>query len=344
MRVSASTTVVTKDDRFTSIVEAALGERGRSEQLAREVVAAGLESVFLVGCGGSLNDFGSIHYVLESGSTGFPVFHMNSDEFVVRAPGGLGAGSLVLVASHNGTTPETLEAARIARVAGALVIAFTKDSSTPLAALADNVFVYESDRTILAPKQVLISQLGYALLEASGVPGDFDGIRRAFDALPAALDVAHDEADEFFPTIAEAMARDGHRYVLAGGPNYSVGYGMAMCYFLEMQRLGATAFHANEFFHGAFEIIDRETPVLVWRGEDPSSGQIDRLETFLGRYNENTHYIDSRRFALDGVPVELRGEVTPLLLSTLSKRLAEHLEAVTGNPLTRRRFMFTVEY
>lgn len=79
-------------------------------------------------------------------------------------------------------------------------------------------------------------------------------------------------------------------------------------------------------------------------GEDASSSQIDRLEAFLSRYNANTHVIDSRRFALEGVPAELRGEVTPLLLSSLSKRLAEHLEAATGNPLTHRRYMFTVEY
>jgi fructoselysine 6-phosphate deglycase len=341
--VSIISTVVNKDDQFVPIVKAALDERARAQRIAREVVAAGLENVFLVGCGGSLNDFGSIAFVLESRSTAFPVFHLNSDEFVVRRPGQLGKGSLVLVASHNGTK-DTLEAARVASESGARVVAFTKDESTTLAPLADDVFVYRSDRTILAPKQVLISQLGYALLEESGVPGDYDGIRRAFDSLPAALDTAHDEADELFPAIAKAMTSARHRYVLAGGPNYAVGYGMAMCYFLEMQRLGASVFHANEFFHGAFEIVDRDTPILVWRGEDASSGQIDRLEAFLDRYNENTHVVDSRRFALEGVPAELRGEVTPLLLSTLSKRLAEHLEAVTGNPLTRRRYMFTVEY
>jgi fructoselysine 6-phosphate deglycase len=342
--VTVDTAVAAKDARFIPIVEAALAERPRAERLAREVVDAGLNNVFLVGCGGSLNDFGSLHFVLESRSQAFPVFHMNSDEFVVRRPAQLGVGSLVLVASHNGTTKETLQAARVAREAGARVVAFTKDLSTPLAPLGDDVFVYESDRTILAPKQVLISQLGYALLEASGVPGDYDGIRRAFDALPAALDRAHDEADELFPEIARALAAADHTYVLAGGPNYAVGYGMAMCYFLEMQRLGATAFHANEFFHGAFEIVDRDTSLLIWRGEDASQGQNDRLDVFLTQYNDNHHVVDSRRFALDGVPAELRGEVTPLLLSTLSKRLAEHLESITGNPLTRRRYMFTVEY
>lgn len=339
-----SNTVVPKDEHFISLVEAALAERPRAEQIARDVVAAGLRNVFLVGCGGSLNDFGSIHFVLESRSTAFPVFHLNSDEFVVRRPAQLGAGSLVLVASHNGTTKETLEAARVARAAGARVVAFTKNLTTPLAPLGDDVFIYESDRTILAPKQVLIAQLGYALLEATGVPGDYDGIRRAFDALPAAFDAAHDVADTFFPQIARAVTATGHTYVLAGGPNYSVGYGMAMCYFMEMQRRGATAFHANEFFHGAFEIVDRDTALLVWRGEDASSGQIDRLDVFLDRYNDNHHVIDSRAFALDGVPSELRGEVTPLLLATLSRRLAEHLEATTGDPLTRRRYMFTVEY
>lgn len=342
--MTVNTAIAAKDADFASIVEAALAERPRAERIAREVVEAGLKNVFLVGCGGSLNDFGSLHYVLESRSQSFPVFHLNSNELVIRRPAQLGAGSLVLIASHHGTTKETLEAARVARDAGARIVAFTKDLTTPLVPFADDVFVYESNRTILAPKQVLISQLGYALLEASRVPGDYDGIRTAFDALPMALDRAHDEADEFFPEIAQAVANAEHTYVLAGGPNYHVGYGMAMCYFLEMQRLGASAFHANEFFHGAFEIVGDDTSLLIWRGEDDSSPQIDRLDAFLERYNTNNHTVDSRRFALDGVPAHLRGEVTPLLLSTLSKRLAEHIEAVTGNSLTRRRYMFTVEY
>lgn len=342
--MTAVATLAAKDAEFTPIVEAALAQRPRAERIAREVVETGLKNVYLVGCGGSLNDFGSLHYVLESRSQAFPVFHTNSNELVIRRPAQLGPGSLVLIASHHGTTKETLEAARLAREAGARVVAFTKDMTTPLVPLADDVFIYESNRTILAPKQVLISQLGYALLEASGVPGDYEGIRTAFDALPKALDRAHDEADEFFPQIAEALAKAEHTYVLAGGPNYSVGYGMAMCYFLEMQRLGASAFHANEFFHGAFEIVSDDTSLLIWRGEDDSSVQIDRLDAFVDRYNRNNHTVDSRKFALDGVPAHLRGEVTPLLLSTLSKRLAEHLEATTGNPLTRRRYMFTVEY
>lgn len=342
--MTVNTAIAAKDADFAPIVEAALAQRPRAEKIAREVVEAGLKNVFLVGCGGSLNDFGSLHYVLESRSQNFPVFHLNSNELVVRRPAQLGAGSVVLIASHHGTTKETLEAARVARETGARIVAFTKDLTTPLVPLADDVFIYESNRTILAPKQVLISQLGYALLEASGVPGDYDGIRTAFDALPTALDRAHDEADEFFPEIAQAVAKAEHTYVLAGGPNYHVGYGMAMCYFLEMQRLGASAFHANEFFHGAFEIVGDDTALLIWRGEDASSPQIDRLDMFLERYNTNNHTVDSRKFALEGVPAHLRGEVTPLLLSTLSKRLAEHIEAVTGNPLTRRRYMFTVEY
>ena len=341
--MQAVNAVAVKDPDFIPIVEAAVAERPRARAIARDVLERGLANVFLVGCGGSLNTFGATHFLLES-RLNLPVFHMNSDEFVVRQPTQLSASSLVLVGSHNGTTEETLHAARVARAAGARVVAFTRDLQTPLAALGDDVFVYQSDRTVLAPKEVLISQLGYALLEESGVSGDYDSIRRAFDALPVALDRAHDEADEFFPEIARALAAGNHVYVLAGGPNYAIGYGTAMCYLLEMQRIGATAFHANEFFHGAFEIVDRDTPVLVWRGEDASSGQIDRLDAFLGRYNDNHHVVDSRQFALDGVPAELRGEVTPLLLSTLSRRLAEHLETVTGNPLTRRRYMFTVAY
>jgi hypothetical protein len=40
----------------------------------------------------------------------------------------------------------------------------------------------------------------------------------------------------------------------------------------------------------------------------------------------------------------MRGEISPLLLSTLSKRLAEHYQAVTGHSLKDRRYMFKTTY
>jgi fructoselysine 6-phosphate deglycase len=345
MQVSGSVLgLVGPDPDFATIVAAAVAQRPAARQVARDAVGRGLKNVFLIGCGGSLNDFSAAHFLLERHAAAFPVFCMNSDEFVRRRPAALGAGSLAMIASHHGKTAETLEAARLARAAGAHVVAYTIDATTPLAALGDTVFTYGSNRTILAPKQVLIGDLAYALLEESGAPYDYDGVRAAFDALPAALDLAHAEAEETLRRIAQALASEPVTYVLSAGPNQGTGYGFAMCYLMEMQWKNAAWFNANEFLHGAFEIVGEDTPVLLFLGEDPSRPTAERAQAFLDRYTRRAHTIDSRLFSLPGVPAGRRGDVTPLVLSTISKRLAEHYQAVTNHSLRERRYMFSVAY
>jgi fructoselysine-6-P-deglycase FrlB-like protein len=336
--------LVAPDPEFVPIVAAAVAQRPAARHVAREAIERGLKNVFLIGCGGSLNDFSAAHFLLERHATAFPAFCMNSDEFVRRRPGVLGRGSLAMIASHHGKTRETLEAARLAREAGAYVVVYTIDGTTPLASLGDTVFTYASNRTILAPKQVLIGDLAYALLEESGAPYDYDGVRAAFDALPDALALAHAEADETLARIAGAIAAEPVTYVLSAGPNQGTGYGFAMCYLMEMQWKNAAWFNANEFFHGAFEVVTEETPVVLFLGEDESRPVAERARAFLDRYTKRAHAVDSRLFSLPGVPAERRGDVTPLALSTISKRLAEHLQAVTGHSLKDRRYMFTVTY
>uniref|UniRef100_UPI002E75A476 SIS domain-containing protein n=1 Tax=Streptomyces sp. GSL17-113 TaxID=3115365 RepID=UPI002E75A476 len=143
----------------------------------------GLRNVFLVGCGGSLVASYAVHHMLETRAP-FPVFHMNSAEFQFREPALLGEGSLVVVASHTGTTKETVAAAEFARAAGATVAAVTRLPDSPLAKAAHTAFTYGSEDTVAAPKHVLFAQLGHALLEQSGVPGDYARLRAAYEALP----------------------------------------------------------------------------------------------------------------------------------------------------------------
>lgn len=305
-----------------------------------EVVSRGLRNVYLVGRGGSFIATHAVQFLLEHHSTRFPVFHLNADEFTYRRPPLLGEGSLVVTLSHRGSTPETVAATRLARDRGADVLALTTDGDSPLARAADRTFLH---RTVDG-KHVLLAQVGWALLRHTGVRADYDGIRAGYAALPDALLDAWQSADERLHGIARQLADEPVTYVVAGGPNYGAGLTLAMCYLQEMQWLDAAAVHADEFFHGLFEVVTAETAVLLMLGEDETRPMAERVRRFLDRYTRKGIYLDSRDFALPGVPRQLRGFFTPALFYSLNGRLAEHYAAVRGHPLDDRRYMWKVDY
>ena len=334
--------LVPLDADFRRVIEAAVAQRERIQRVAK-AASDGMRNLFLIGCGGSLNGFSAASYRCDQ-SAHFPTFCLNSEEFNRRRPLLVGMGSVVLVASHNGTTKETIEAARWSRSAGARVIGFTKDETTALAAECHEVFTYNSDRTILAPKQLLINMLVTALLGEAGAGLDFGAMEQAFAAVPAAFELAVGEAEASLHEIAVAFATEPLTYVLSAGPNQGAGYGFAMCYLMEMQWKHAAWFNANEFLHGAFEVVQPDTAILLFKGEDETRAVIDRVEAFLSKNTQRCRVVDSKDYSLPGVPASMRGVISPLLLATLSKRLAEHYQAITGHSLSDRRYMFRTTY
>lgn len=332
---------ITED--FKEAVAFALSQNDTARAFVDEVVEAGLRNVFLVGCGGSLTAAYPVQYLLETRAQ-FPVFHLNSDEFNHRRPALLGEGSLVLVSSHTGTTKETVAAAHYAREAGARVAALTRSADSPLARAAHVAFTYRSEDTVVAPKGVLFGQLAYALLEKTGVEGDYAALRQAYEALPDALYTAQEEGEELAASIATALADEPVTYVLSAGPNYGAGYGFTMCYLMEMQWKHGGSYNAGEFFHGAFEVVTEDQPVILFLGEDATRPMAERAKTFLDKYTKKAHHVDSRMFSLPGVPAHLRGDITPIALDVFGTRLARHYESVRGHDLDKRRYMFQVEY
>ncbi|SUG53351.1 putative phosphosugar isomerase [Salmonella enterica subsp. diarizonae] len=79
---------------------------------------------------------------LEKEAKALTVGLYNSGEFINNPPVALGENAVVVVASHKGNTPETIEAAEIARQHGAPVIGLTWVMDSPLVAHCDYVETY----------------------------------------------------------------------------------------------------------------------------------------------------------------------------------------------------------
>lgn len=326
-----------------STIEFTLAQNERAQEVVASAVRSGLRNVWFVGCGGSYTGHIPASYLLETNSV-VPTYLLNSDEFNTRKPAQLGKGSLVITGSHTGTTKETVRAANLAREAGATVASISREAGSVLGQTAHAAFSYESKTTVYAAKQVLGMQLALAVLEQTGQAGDWAASRAALEALPKALLVTQQEGEVLSARIAEAIKDAPNTYVLGAGPSWAGAYGLSMCYLMEMQWMHSGAFNSGEFFHGAFEIVTEDTPVILFQAEDSSRPMGERARIFLERYTKQLFIIDSKDFSLPGVPAEKRGEVGAIATGTFTTRLAKHLEFARQHSLETRRYMFKVEY
>lgn len=290
--------------------------------------------MYFVGAGGSIICSWPAHYLLQQKAS-FPVFQLQSDELNSSTPALMGPGSLVVLASYTGTTKETVQAAKTAKASGATVIASAKAGS-PLADAVDTAFAGKSD--------VFELVVAFTLLEATGADVDLGSVATALKALPEAVLNAVQESEATLADIAEAYKDEPITYVLGSGPGYGWAYGLAMCFLQEMQWKHAAAFNTGEFFQGAFEMVDDDTAVLLWLGEDATRPMAERGKTFLDTYCKKAKYIDVADLTLPGIPAERRGDFTGIVIGALANRLAQHYESVRGHDLGQRHYMFKVEY
>lgn len=304
------------------------------EKLVDDAVRNGLKNVAFVGAGGSIIASYPAFYVLERRSS-IPVYQIQSDEFNTATPVSIGPGSLVVLASYTGTTKETVAAAKRAKETGATVAAIGAEDS-PLTKAADVAFKPDSDLVEL--------MIAYRVLEATGESGEFDDFRSGLQALPKALLHVQEESEDLVKRIAENFKDEDVTYLLGSGPLYGWAYGMAMCYLQEMQWMHAAAFNAGEFFQGAFEVVNKDTAVLLALGEDDSRPMAERAKRFLDQYAPRSEYIDLKDVTLPGVPDSVRGDFGGTALRCIFSRLAKHYEHVRNHSLEERNYMFKFNY
>ena len=327
-------------------LDVALGQRPEIERFASDVVRRGLRNVFLLGSGGGLLTHEGVQYLLERRSTTFPVFALSANEFIYRHPARLGTGSLAVLASNTGTTPEVVAAARFAKEQGAAVASVTRKPDSPLAEASDVAWTYGDDTGVGDPKSFQLAILGLALLRASGdmAADEYEAHLQTLEALPEALIVACRETEGLNARIAGALKDEPVIYVIGAGPNHGTAYCLAMCYLQEMQWKHAASFDAAEFLHGAMEVVTDDTAVIQYLGEEATRPIDERAQAFLRKYTTRGFYVDARDLTLPGVQTAMRPFASHFALDAVMGRLAQHFEAATGHDLQNRRYMFKVEY
>jgi len=197
----------------------------------------------------------------------------------------LGAGDLVVCASVSGRTPRTLEAALLARDAGAQVLGITDNPGSPLDDALDDTLVLETAalellenksyagyRHIIPQTQTFTAVLVVELMLAATLQGKGADLTWIPDRVRHLVSVLDPPLRE----LAEEFLEGGEQVVVLGsGPHWPTAcYGAAKM--LEFA-VPATAQCLEEFNHLEAFVADRATRIIVLAADDESESRAREL-------------------------------------------------------------------
>ncbi|GEK01661.1 sugar isomerase [Streptomyces sp. 1-11] len=270
-----------------------------------------------------------------------PVRAAVAAELVVSGDARLGERTVAVFTSVSGTTEDSLRAIEYCRARGAHTIGFTGHPESPVARNVDTALISEPKAW---PFDVQLLLFMGRLLSRRG---EFEGYERLADELaelPRVLvDVAR-RAEPVAADFAEAHKDTDYHFLIGGGNLWGFTYLYSMCILEEMQWLRTTRVHSAEFFHGSLELLEEDTSVIVFQGEDETRALTDRAEAFAKRVSKDVTVFDTRDYPLDGISPEFRGLLAPLVLDTVMDRVSKHLERVRDHSLDLRRYYRVMDY
>ena len=92
------------------------------------------------------------------------------------------------------------------------------------------------------------------------------------------------------------------------------------------------------------EVVDRDTPVTVYVGEDAQRPLSVRVAEFLPRICGNYTIIDTKDYELKGISEEFRGMISHLVMHAVNNRIDAHIERINCHPMEIRRYYRRLDY
>jgi fructoselysine-6-P-deglycase FrlB-like protein len=313
---------------------------------ARTAANRPLAQAFFVGCGASLADLYPARYLLAGEAARLRADSITANEFAHATPRALGAQSVVVLCSHSGGTAEVVAAAKLARDAGALTIALTNNASAAIAEHADHTVLYHwgDDARVADNPMAIALSLGAEILRQAEGDAHYQPMRDALGRIDGIVTAAREQVRPQAEAFANAYDDERMCYILSSGASYAHAYAFAICSLMEMQWLHASAIHSGEFFHGPFEITDRDTRFIVLQNEGRTRPLDERVIDFLDAHAGRHEVLDARALGLGALPATVVEYFNPVLFYSVLSEYRAALAAARGHPLDRRRYMGKVAY
>ncbi len=248
-------------------IRSVIGEDGQldlSKVGVTDEELAGLQQVYIIGCGSAYHVGVAIQYVIEDLAR-VQVRVELASEFRYRNPLIL-PGSLAIIISQSGETADSLAALRLARENGMKTLAIVNVVGSSIAREADYVFYTMAGPEIaVATTKAYSTQLvaGYAFaVELAAARGVIDGSRKAqyteeIQALPDKIEKALDDKERIQWFAAKrSNARD--IFFIGRGIDYAISLEGSLK-LKEISYIHSEAYAAGELKHGTISLIENQT-------------------------------------------------------------------------------------
>ena len=249
-------------------------------------------------------------------------------------------GGLVLAISQSGQSPDVVAVVEAARISGALTMAITNESASPLAEAAEVTLQIHAGQELAVPAtKTYVAELAVVAAVANAVRPTSE-LDDSLAALPEALHDTIERARNWLsgpgtPAVDAFVAAD-RALLVSRGFNLATALELALK-LKETCGLFAEAYSTADFMHGPLVLARADVPTLAIRPDGPMGADVDATLAAVAARGGRTTVFGGPEIA-GGPEVlclahSLPEAVTPLLFVVPGQLLVEAVAAGRGvNP------------
>lgn len=307
-----------------------------------------LSRVVWIAAGGSFGGFYPAQYFMVHEAKQILSETFTSNEFALNTPRYVDKTTIAIFCSMRGTK-ETCAAAKKAKEAGATVIALYVLESD-LTKLADFKIKYESIAEDASRMERVNSSVG--LMIAMNVVNEIEGYSNFEKAMNGfdLVDAIYRRAVKTTKPLAKKWAKQNADrnpiYVMASGPAYGAAYIFSICNIEEMLQIASPTVNSCEFFHGPFEVLDKNTSVFQLVSVGRLRSADERSVRFLKQYGgDKVYLLDGKEIGLNDLDDSISEYFNHILFAPILNNVyMRALSKVTSKDYNTRRYMWKVSY
>lgn len=330
--------------RYEKVVKDAIALRAQIEKAVDEICVRGYSNIFFIGCGGTYAHSLPMKYWLDTESD-IDTYSVIAAEFMAGGHRKFSKDSVCVFSTRSGNTKEIVAAAKYCKEAGARTLIYVSNDNTPVCEYADYKFAsFAEDDCLCEAIYTYMIILLSRFLKNAGEFEKYDEFMSQYETIVPYLVKAKEQYEDRCAAMAVQHKDTGYHMVIGSGMLWGEAYDYAMCILEEMQWIKTKSIHAAEYFHGTLELVEEDTSLILFYGEDETRPLMDRVMNFSQKVTKSINVFDTKEIELPFTEAAYRKIVSPMVMYVITERLSCHLEKERNHPLTTRRYYRQMEY
>jgi fructoselysine-6-P-deglycase FrlB-like protein len=230
---------------------------------------------------------------------------------------------VAVLASYSGSTADTLSAAKFLIKNNVPTIAISKNHTSSLANLCDDVISY-GDKCLYTSAMGAALTLIAELLEFRGQNDSAENLKNSMDDLPRQMDSVLESSERFAQEAVQKTLNHSHFYVLGDGPLWGLVYQYGFTNLMEYARVHASCVRSCEWRHGPLEVLSQSPAIISFIGTDQTRDYALATTKYCKENGGNVTTFDSSEY------FETLSELTPFALHAVSQMFLLYLTTSRG--------------